>query len=70
MKSLLEQSTIDNADNVVKLPNVLFIGDSYTRSKSSYANQLIKNKVVDGRIVAWPNINIKNLVKLLYQRYN
>lgn len=68
MKSLLEQSTIDNADNVVKLPNVLFIGDSYTKSKSSYANQLIKNKVVDGRIVAWANINIKNLVKLL-KRY-
>ena len=69
MKSLLEQSTIDNVDNVVELPKVLFIGDAYTRSKSSYANQLIKNKVVDGRVVAWPGINIKNLVKLL-KRYN
>jgi len=26
---------------------------------------LIKTKVVDGRVVAWPRINIKNLVKLL-----
>ena len=68
MKSLLEQSTIDNVDNVVELPKVLFIGDAYTRSKSSYANQLIKNKVVDGRVVAWPGINIKNLVKLV-KRY-
>jgi len=66
LKSLLEQSipSDKNKDNVTELPRVLFIGDAYTKSKSSYANRLIKNRVVQGRVVAWPKINIKQLVKL------
>lgn len=66
LKSLLEQSipSDKNKDNVTELPRVLFIGDAYTKSRSSYANRLIKNRVVQGRVVAWPKINIKQLVKL------
>jgi hypothetical protein len=66
LKSLLEQSTITdkNKNNISSLPEVLFIGDSYTRSGASYAHKLIDNKVVSGRVIAWPKINIKQLVKL------
>ncbi len=70
LKSILEQSTDadKNKDSVIQTPLVLFVGDSYTKSRSSYAHRLIKNKAVDGRVVAWPNINIKQLVKLV-KRY-
>lgn len=66
LKSLLEQTANSdiNGDTINELPRVLFLGDSYTRSKSSYAYRLINNKIVSGRVVAWPNINIKQLVRL------
>ncbi len=70
LKSLLEQvnASDKNKDTVPELPNVLFVGDAYTKSKSSYAKRLISNSVVRGRVVAWPRINVKQLVKLV-KRY-
>lgn len=68
LRSLLEQST-ESTSTEAKIPYVLFLGDAYTKSKSSYANVLIRSKLVEGRIIAWPNINLKQMNRLL-KRYN
>jgi len=68
LRSLLEQST-DSTSTESKIPYVLFLGDAYTKSKSSYANVLIRSKLVEGRVIAWPNINLKQMNRLL-KRYN
>ena len=72
LKSLLEQTTASdkNKDNVPELPNVLFVGDAYTKSKSSYANRLISADKVNGKIIAHKGINIKQLVKLVKRYVN
>lgn len=70
LKSLLEQSILSdkNKDIVPELPNVLFVGDAYTKSRSGYANRLISTNTINGKIVAQRGINIKQLVKLV-KRY-
>ena len=39
----------------------LGVGDNITRSKSSYANLLLNSKTVNGKVIAWPDINLKQL---------
>jgi len=81
LTTLIEQNDVFGASNSITnnsstpgqpapIPKVLFIGDSYTKNKNSYAKKLIASKVVRGRVVAWPNINIKQLVKLTKRYIN
>ena len=67
LKSLLEQSILSdkNKDIVPELPNVLFVGDAYTKSRSGYANRLISTNTINGNIVAQRGINIKQLVRYI-----
>ncbi len=59
-------SDINNTDDTnANLTNVLFIGDSYVKSRNSYANKLIKDKVVSGKIAANSKMNIKKLFSLV-----
>ena len=69
LKSLLEQDSNDSQPIEKQIPYVLFLGDAYTKSKSSYANVLIRSKLIEGRVIAWPNINLKQMNRLL-KRYN
>lgn len=60
---LLEQDFDKDLTNVI-VPKVLFLGDAYTKFRSSYAKQLISNKIVTGKIVAVPGITAKQLARL------
>ena len=74
LKSILEQINLSNPEldkqNLQPIPKVLFLGDAYTKSASSYAKKLSKSKVINGRVVAWPRINAEQLVKLAKRYIN
>jgi len=73
LKSLLteqEASTDGKSSPIAELPNVLFLGDAYTKSKSGYAYRLIRSKTVKGKVIAWPDVNIKQLTKMLKRYLN
>lgn len=70
LTSLLFEQTKKSDDVVLENPNVLFIGDTYTRSRSSYANKLLDTKSVRGKIVSWPDINLKQMAKLIARYSN
>lgn len=65
LKSIVEFTDNTESNNIDAIPEVLFLGDSYTKSRFSYARKLSDNGIVNGKVVAWPNINIKQLTKLL-----
>lgn len=65
LKSIVEFTDNTESNNIDTIPEVLFLGDSYTKSRFSYARKLSDNGIVNGKVVAWPNINIKQLTKLL-----
>lgn len=60
LKSLIEQ--VEQDSNSI---NVLFIGDSQTAGASSFANKLIRDKKVNGKILAKNGANTKYLLKVL-----
>ena len=60
LKSLMEQTEQD-ANSI----NVLFIGDSQTAGASSFANKLIRNKQVNGKVLAKNGASTKYLLNLL-----
>lgn len=70
LTSLLFEQTKEADDAVLENPNILFIGDTYTRSKSSYANKLLDTNSVRGKIVSWPDINLKQMAKLITRYSN
>lgn len=70
LTSLLFEQTKESDDVVLENPNVLFIGDTYTRSKSSYARKLLDTNSIRGKIVSWPNISLKQMAKLITRYSN
>lgn len=49
------------------VPNVLFIGDEQTAEDFSYANKLLKNNIVNGKITTVSNFDIVDLAKMIRQ---
>lgn len=70
LKSIVEFTDNTESSNIDAIPEVLFLGDSYTKSRFSYARKLSDSGIVNGKVVAWPNINIKQLTKLLSRYIN
>lgn len=60
LKSLLIEQSSNNT-----VPNVLFVGDSYSEFRYSYANQLIKSETVEGKIISSSKNDLQNILKLL-----
>jgi lysophospholipase L1-like esterase len=50
-------------------PNVLFVGDSQTAANSSYANRLINNGIVTGKVVAKVGASMKRIYNLFSSVY-
>jgi flagellum-specific peptidoglycan hydrolase FlgJ len=64
LKSLLSEQ------NQINVPNVLFIGDEQTASRSSFANRLISSKQVTGNVVGRYNIDTIEIYRLLKRKLN
>lgn len=62
----LKQLLFEDTQNIV--PNVLFIGDEQTASRSSFANRLIASKQVTGNVVGKYNSSTTELYRLLRRK--
>jgi LAS superfamily LD-carboxypeptidase LdcB len=55
-------------DDSTKVPKVLFIGDRQTLASNSYASQLLKSKIIDGKLIG--RINVTPRIIYDYVRNN